>query len=438
MTVNEPKFSLTETLDAFAQRAVAEFPELKDRFALYCAPTDTLHGSLDDADKERFPEIMRDKVQEVEKLGFTLSASGHHTPDEYYDYYLMIFKEQEWRVHTSINSPYKKEVQAIAEHELGHLVAPAGLDRPLSEIVAEIFSIIHQQQLYPTNRETLEQIEARNAFAPRRLITRSFTSHFDLPALLELKRIAETYELPRIHMTPVQAANFAYRLALFYSPSKKSMEQLKKYFEPIAKQLTEVFGEDVTRTNKDAIYEAAQETAKLILKDSGRQSSLTFKTAKAFLKPYLDKRDDLFQDWARDEFSVFDGDFWDSVRDKIQERTLQEEAETTEQRLAHEARDMMVFGRFDKDSGQKIDPAAYEAKENMDYLHRARDAYTAIRYFQETGKLVSRSPVKGLKIPDVATLDQKQVVALARRIADKLPVAKFLTSNPPRKTPVAI
>jgi hypothetical protein len=414
MAENEPEFSLTDTFNALVKKAVADFPELKGRFAIYSVPTETLHGSLEnDLDRKLLLDILRNKAQEWLEKGFPVSVSSRlNLWDEYY---AMIYRPGNCRVHTSKNSPHKSETRATATHELGHLIAPAGSGRPFSEEVAEIFSIIYQQLQYSTAKEAREQIDVGSTLTAKNLIVENDTDHFDLPVLQELKRILETYGAPDMPMTPVQAANFAYRLSLVYAPSEESVKQLTKYFEP-ANRPTLTKDLEYVPTDNEATYMAARKSARMLLEDSGEQSSLAFMTAKAFLEPYLDKRDDLLQDWTQDELSIFDGEFWDSVREKIAERTRQEEPETTEQRLAHEAKDMLVFGRFDRDPDRKIDTAIYESAENMAYLHRAMKTYAALRLQQPR-------------------MDQEQFIVRARKLAEKAP---RLTSTPPRKTPAAI
>ena len=245
------------------------------------------------------------------------------------------------------------------------------------------------------------------------------TSHFALPTIQALGKLSEAHDIKSL--TPVQTANLAYRSSLLYTIPKETLQRLQEIFKPV-KQTYET---RKARGEKFFSMEPYKECARIMFEDHGKDSQTVFTVGKAFLEPYLNKREDIIHWYYKDHFGEFNGEFWDSIREKIKQRTEQEETKTPEQRLAQEAKDMMVLGRFDKDPNSKIDPHTYESAENMAYLDRAMNTYAAMRSMQETDETLPGSKVK------VAALNQEQLIALAREFADE-PADKPPAAKPPQ------
>ncbi len=403
MAEEKSEIDLSDILYTFTQKSVADFPELSGKFAIYVAATNALYGSL----------TSKEEQQQLREYLSTQAQTAQTSRSREMDgYSLMIFKDNGRRSHTFSTTPYAQEVTSILEHELGHLVAPGGLNSPLAECIAEIFSIIRQQQQNPTNRETLEQVAVSRASSARQLVTGD-ASHFYLPVLQEMERFAISYDLTQMPMPPVYAANFAYRLSYWNAVPDDALQQLKKEYASAKTPLQELDVMDFAIDNKPVMQKIAQECAKIMFDAAGENADLVFNTGKAFLEPFLDKRNDILLTWDDADLAAFDNAFWNDVREKIKERPVQAES-TPERTLRQQARDIMIFGLFDKDPDEKIDPAAYESKENLAYLRRAMDAYVSI------------SMAAG---PDT---DQEEVIARSCQIAEQ-----SLATGPRRTTPPA-
>src|ERR1035437_3188360 len=102
--------------------------------------------------------------------------------------------------YTTTNDPYEREISSLMEHELGHLVAPAGREgHPIfGECVAEAFSFIRQEQEYTAIGE---QLKVANYVQSNRLIISGDESHFFVPVLTELQRLSETHHIPEMKLT---------------------------------------------------------------------------------------------------------------------------------------------------------------------------------------------------------------------------------------------
>ncbi len=377
MAENKPEFDLAEVLNTFVKEALEDFPELKNELVIY--HSGTLYGRFDADQKEALLKIGACSKSAATATAFHARRSGH-------GHFVINVR----RAHSELF-----RLQGTLRHELGHLVAPRGSFEGMhgsnfKECIADAFSVLHQLQ---GNDAIRKRIEYRNKSAAVCLVKKDDWTHFSSPVLKELNRLSEAYNLPDMKLTPVQTANLAYRLALLYAPARGIVFSVASAFRRGGPELFKGKGWDI---------EPYKKCACIMFEDHGHLSSLVFLAGETFLDPYLNKREDLVG-WKESKFRVFDGEYWDSIREKIKERMLIERAAIHEQRFDYEARDMMALGRFDKNPDVLIDPDAYESKENMDYLHRVMKAYAVLRQPQETSRYLH--------------MDQEQTIARARETA---------------------
>ena len=393
MEENEREFSLEETFNTFAARAVKDFPELEGKFAIYDAPTDTLYGMPDDNKKDDLLRIGRKYALITRDTGW--AAYTHDPAAEGEGYYLM----------TILASPYFESSSAALstlKHELGHLVAPGGLHArrniTFRECVADIFSILYRNE---SNTDLQEQILDRKGTGAVGIVLGGEMQHFTLLTTLELENLSKGYDLRNVASSPLQAANLAYRLSLRYTLPPKEMAEIAKFFEPV---------QQAANDPERGLIAAIEKCAEIVFDEHSQISRTAYLSARTWLMNFL-ANDERHIEWRKKWLTP---DFWTELQRKIDETdaVLLKEDESPKPRLIRETKDMMVLGCFDKDPNSKIDPVQYESKENVDYLNRASLAYANLRLQQPS-------------------LSQKETIALARQMA-KTPPATKQTPPAPR------
>ena len=379
------EFSLADTFNAFAKRAVKDFPVLEGKFAIYNVPDNALYGSFNKSKRGRLQEIGQAYIKEFKPRNagaLALPPSEHGK-----GYYLIDY----------IGDPLSS-ASFILEHELGHLIAPGGLPdnmhtRNFNECVADTFACLRQST---DIKRMQEQIKDRMLTCSIEAIQYGHISHFQFPVLQELERLSNEYAPSMKKLTPIQTANLSYRLTLLYSTPQKDLNKLRKIFKPVMRALDNPeFSE----------LDVMKEQTNIMFGDHGALSQMIYKVSRILTLDYLDKKE-----WAQKNMTPF---FTKKLQARMERKdaALQKETELPKQRLEREILDMVALGRFDKDPERLIDPARYESKKNLVYLQRAVDAYKKLR----------------LKQP---SLNQDEAVALARRKAEKRPSSNPRTSTP--------
>lgn len=356
------EFSLTDTFNSFAERAVTDFPQMKDRFVFYSAPTDTVLGSFGD-DGEALKTYLREEVKKQVATGFVPQASALPNSD---DYFLMINY-----MSGPENAQHEMEVRRVLEHELGHLVGPGGhnhFTHHFVECVADTFSFIRQQQKYPSAPDAMELSLFKNTLP---FLLKGNADIFTAPAIQGFREFSEAHDVQELNLTPAQTANLAYRLSLRNALAPQELEKLAEIFEPVRRGYE---GEGGWR-------DALQECAKLMLEDHGEDTRKVFMTAKAVLTPFLEHDMNvlgtIFPPEAAENFQLT-GDFWYDFRRKLKDREEQMK-ETPEQARERKIDYLEALGHFDadQDPNKLIDTAKYESPENDAHLEKAREEYTA-------------------------------------------------------------
>lgn len=420
---------LTETFNAFAARAVADFPELAGKFSIYSAPTETLHGSFADEEVPRLLYMQKGQVSDFLSKNYT-RPHGFATEAEGFSLINYIAEEQDRRNYIVDGGSYLREVVAAMEHELAHLVAPGALAKGPSlqgsafkECVAEAFTFIRQAQQFG---EIDDQVARDAHIQASHMILSQDRTHFAVPVINQVARIATTHDLSAL--TPRETANLAFRLALQHAASSADLYKVAAAYRPVML----AYGDAKTRW-KPAMFEAC---AEVLLKEHDEAGALIFETGRAFLEPFVNGRMDMILAadlFAADELkAMFKGPLWDRVREKI----AGEDARPVD-RFRQEARDLAALGYFDRSPDDMKYPAPYASGDNQARLGRAQDIYAAALRLEETGMLDGSGDVE-ISSSDVEGLDRDGLIELARRMTYEPPVRSARAPGSPAKTTLKI
>lgn len=324
--------SLTETFNRFAAKAVEDYPAIENNFILYNLSDGILHGRFFGATGPQVEEWLQYLQERAD-----IAKDAHATAEKNGPFNIISYISPERQ--TDI------DLMRTLQHELGHLVAPAGYsdntkyNRYLDECVADTFSVIRLLQLSQEADNSIEYLIYRRA---SRMIAQCM-SHPSVPVLIELKRLSQEHDL--LHLTPIQTANLAYRLSLQYAFSESQLNELENIF---------------LHTRQEGV--TCRKLAKITLADHSEMSGAVFVIAKACLDPYLNLE------------SKLKGEFWDDIRAKIKTRE-DEIRETPGQTRLRQLDYLQALGHFDKNPDQMIDPVQYQSPENQEYIRRTREAY---------------------------------------------------------------
>lgn len=358
--------NLGNVFNAFAAKAVADFPELKESLVIYNSRDNTLHGSFPAEEHDALLAARQKAAEDFRRTAGTRPAA-YAMQENGYTYIDYLDQDLARHNYKTAQDPYERELKAQLEHELAHFIVPgAGVKTrgaiAFKESAAEAFSFLRQQQQFGAIGD---QVEVTSYIMANIAVMRGDTSHFAIPVLHQLARMSDSYNLARL--SPAETANAAYRAALAYEPSRDQLRALEAAFSPVR---TQHYG---PKQWEPAMFETI---AEITLGDHGENTALIFETGKAFLDPFLHKRTDIIPATlftGKELEERFGGAYWDSVR----ERLAQAPALTSDQQQEQTATDMMVLGKFDEDPAAKILPAVYEREDNMQRLKRAKDTFAA-------------------------------------------------------------
>lgn len=364
--------ALLRVFNTFAREALRDYPQLKGRLALYNASTRSWH-SLPGCGKGKGAPTQHLVMEATSNdEGFTAFA----VPTDEYALIAYHVSDRKARTMASISDAWRREILATLEHELGHLVAPAGIysryGDNFSECVADAFAFIRQQQKY---RDVQRPLKATAWIRTHEFVLDRESLHFTLPVLSELHAMLQEYDLSRL--TPSQSANLAYRLARQYACTKRQVRRLMRVFAP-ARRICKRRG----------LKAALKKCAQIMLARRRKDAALIYAVGSALLRPYLDREVELIATIVRKrdaERLRLEGSFWDEVREKIAWRDEELARQGARDALNREALHMQALGYFDSADGGLIDIEAYESQKNLARLKRARETYI-IRRSRQTGK----------------------------------------------------
>lgn len=370
MTDQPLSSDLAAAFNAFALRAVADFPELAGEFAVYHAPTATLHGVFNPADRDTLLAIGWKHAQEG--VNRTLDAAALHPLSH-------------GEGHTMIEY-YQNHFTAALPHELGHLVAPGGsLSEPnFNETVAITFAEMYRQ---PDYRAVQQQITAARHKASN-FILEDRREYFYTPAAAEMEGLAARYDLSRL--TPLNMANLAFRVALKSIVAPDDIAALAAFFAPVRDALA-----DPAR----GLSPALELCANMALADDGRVPPLAVETARDCLSAYMPFTDDGQIQMDERLVAYKPAGFWQDLLAQLYQKSAPLQPPATAEAMAEqEAADLLLFGRFDAAPDKKIEPVDYTTPENMAYLERMRRAYIALRIAPATDGLTPDQVVAKARI----------------------------------------
>jgi hypothetical protein len=194
MLQNKEK-SLTALFNAFAKKAVRDFPELKDKFVLYDAQNETFIGQASE-------EVMD--------------------------------REEDGRRMTSLLETPEQDIQGVLNHELGHLVVPeadfrekSGRSRNFCEGAADAFAMIRH---YQANKSFGGALEATMWIRTMEFIASTDMAPLTAPVLEALEEAAQTKNLTRLSAR--KAAQLAHDISAQASLSDIELRHLHRVFKP--------------------------------------------------------------------------------------------------------------------------------------------------------------------------------------------------------------
>lgn len=354
------RFNMRALFDSFAEGAVRDFPQLKNKFALYSAPTNSWHTDLEIRNNRRVKQNLKEAIKDKDM--YTAFAWRLD------DLYLMSWVTDPGLKYIDLSYTF-----FVLQHELGHLVVPAAArttgnhESNFRECAADIFSLTRIEQLYHgINADTKRQDKIKTRSS--NFIFKKLSTHFTAPVIERLIDFAKDHDLTTL--TPVQTANFAYRMALRYALPEQTLNKLVEIFFPASQLFQET--EDL-ELRKDMIEKTLKKTAEIMLQDYGEMTPLVYAIGKKTLDDYL-KQSTLY---SGVKFIPPQDDFWNDIRQKIKERDAQTAKETPQQAFLRKVDHLQVLGYFDREKDQNniIDSRDYESAENQAYIKAGRENY---------------------------------------------------------------
>jgi len=353
--------NLTRIFNAFARKAVKDFPELKEKFVIYSYTTGAWHGSRASmAGTDKIIDKAEDKKEENSGTIAYAEKTSRHS--------LIVYLNPDSRYMTAAGQTHKKEINGILEHELAHLVAPAAYDETFGEnfreCVADVFSFIRRKQ----DGEDIERaLDATIWMRAVGLVLEKESVHFTMPALMGLKSFLKRNDVSGL--TPVETANLAYRISYQDAYTPAQIRAIKKAFAPV---------QATYKKNAEADLE---QTWRIMRGHHGKHSKVIYQTGLVFLQPYLDTEVGILateMPRAEAKAQKFGGKFWREVRKKIKVRGKREKAKTNRtDAFNRQLDDLELLGRFDKKPKAPIDPDVYDSAANRKHLEQARKKHAA-------------------------------------------------------------
>ncbi len=305
----------------------------------------------------------------LDKHLFYHSYSGEPMPNAFAvrgdDFYLIAYTNED-------ALPLQSDVIRILQHELGHLVSPAGnaYDSTHSpvfrECVADAFSLLRSLQK-PVPNESWANIRV---WKHAKQLALDGTSCLTMSVLNMIPALQRTYDLATL--TPVETANCAYRISLKYAPESEDL----KHWEAIFQHVTDVYNDNIAN-----LEPALEKCAELMFKDSGAMSSEIFLIGKTILEPFINHQMGILSiEYSPEDISHinFNTPLWNEVREKIKNYPVTP-IDPVQQRLDH----MQVMGLFDLPIEGIIDPKQYETAETQADIKEKRQVYEQTQHAQK-------------------------------------------------------
>jgi hypothetical protein len=345
-----PDANMREVLADFANTAARDFPGAADKLLVYHHPTKEVFGP---AYTESGATTLDQKREMLQALKDYIAKQNTRLGDEVYDPYgrtnayasrpeapgggrmtsVIMGSVGTNRLMSGKDDTVGQEVRNVLEHELGHLVAPGGgPPHPslMRENVADAFALIRrQQQGVPLEGPADTAATSRVDFFMQTNKDRHLTTLTDMA----VKDLASRHDLTKL--SPAETANLAYRLAAENTPDPAQMAAAKKIFASVNNAFDSGGKEG-----------AKKEVERILKQDQGANNEIVQKLGKAFLDP-----------------------------------TGKPPApQTPQEKVAQEARDMRLLGKFDADP--KTILTEDQLKNHKAASVAAEEAYKSMRLAQ--------------------------------------------------------
>lgn len=382
--MTKPDAQLHDLFNAFAKKAVADFPHIRGELLVIDRMSGSVFGDLPDG-------ILRDAIIENETYRSD-PPPGHHRAHasmrpslENASLARVILVEEFSRTRRAmmpLGRSYADEAHGILRHELGHLVVPGAYMGPktfFKERCADLFALMTQmQQDNDANTDLSVVLFARTWH----MCMYGRESHYTAPAVKILRDMAFRDDI--LSLPPAETANAAFRAADFSAIGHRDIGSyfwhIRHVGGGIEKKL-EAVGDLLLRAQAPAMRDVALACANLLDPVLSRNYSIT----------------DAQADRAELQSLSFASPFWDNVRDRIagmkraQRKSPAAAATRTEllESCRTEIAGLYTLGHFDREekAGKSLflDPKTYAREDARAERTLAVLLYAALRHMQLNG-----------------------------------------------------
>lgn len=380
----KPDAQLCDLFNAFAKKAVMDFPHIKGKLLVIDRMEGGLYGDLPDSEA-RTAIIGKEAYRADPPPGHHRAHAAMHLIEETATLARVILVEQFSRTRRAMmpfDRTYEEEAHGIMLHELGHLVVPGaytGTKTFFKERGADLFALMSQMQCdQNANPDLSVAIFARTLH----MCLFSRESHYTAPAVKILRDMDFKEDI--LALSPTETANAAFRAADFGSMGHRDIGpyfwHIRHVEGGLGKKL-EAVADLLLHAQSPSMKDVAIACANLLNPVLAHNYSVT----------------DTQIDRAELQSISFASPFWDNVRDKIADlRRVQGRspamAATRDDLLEscrNEIAGLYTLGHFDreKNSGESlfIDPRVYAQEDARAERRLAIILYAAMRHMQHNG-----------------------------------------------------
>lgn len=295
---NDGPRNLRDIFNAEADRAVADFPELRGRFAVVNVPDQEWYGSVD-AERAGFSS---ERVLNAFLAHMARQSDEHKssiaTRSPRHDFNVIVYNPLPFKLFAGPDDAPEVEALAVFDHELGHLVVGGGFDSKdpcYRECAADTFAMLRNIQRFGEDSTAIRRGGWRRAYD---FVMSGSAMHFTTLAIDEIDRLKHRIDFAA--MTPSQTRLLAMRIALENVPHPDIINSVANSFSPVREALRRTGSmetalralADITLGNENAFY--------------------IFRIGSRVLEPFLKGGIQTAQGPRR-----LEGAYWDDVRRKM-------------------------------------------------------------------------------------------------------------------------
>lgn len=305
-----PQEKLSEVFNAFAAKAVQDYPRLKGELLILDGDTGNLYGHFDNKTRYTFVSD-EDVAKSVERMKEGLTKIGSHATHIEFNMgggqartgELIAFqRSRATEGYFGREKPQLYDLLFTLYHELGHHLVKdsmhAGGDkegRNFSESAADVYAMIRMRQHFPEVEESyfIDRVGLMRATA---LAHNGYTDHYTNFALDALKKAAKEIDL--LALSPAQATELAWDIAATHS---------------LARPVSFRIGEQFRVFRDDMQSKGAEEAVRALAERTLEGDNIIFRAGMQFLSPFL-------EGWAWHPQLGFEGEYWQDMRQKLSAR----------------------------------------------------------------------------------------------------------------------